>query len=53
MKLIVHLIKSLWATLKDPHLLSSKPHHGEWEDESIYDPNHPNNWGDNHDYKDI
>jgi len=29
MKLIIHLIKSLWATLKDPHLLSSKPHHEE------------------------
>ena len=29
MKITLHLIKSLWATVTDPHLLSSRPHHGE------------------------
>ena len=27
MKIIIKAIKTLWATLKDPHLLSSRPHH--------------------------
>ena len=31
MKLLKHIIKSLWATITDPHLLSSRPHHGEDE----------------------
>ena len=26
---IIKAIKTLWATLKDPHLLSSRPHHGD------------------------
>jgi len=29
MKAIIGAIKALWATLKDPHLLSSRPHHGD------------------------
>lgn len=29
MKLLKHIIKSLWATVTDPQLLSSRPHHGE------------------------
>jgi len=68
MKLIIHLIKSLWATLKDPHLLSSRPHHGEDMDKycpdcgdyimpldwcGCTDPSDANYKGDNHDNKNI
>ena len=49
MKTIIKAIKALWATLKDPHLLSSQPHHQEetsevadyeeWLSDSVWDCN--------------
>ena len=40
--MIRKLFKALWGTLNDPHLLSSRPHHGNdddiWIDPTVKDP---------------